>query len=59
MRIALTFKSAVIKKRSSSNAEWLDPDEPELRVTKMRDGRTLLAHKAEWAVDKCPAAASS
>ena len=29
----------------------MNPHDPEARVTKMKDGRTHLAHKAEHAVD--------
>ncbi len=34
-----------------SNAEWQHPHDPDARITKMKDGRTHLAHKAEHAVD--------
>ena len=34
-----------------SNAEWESPADPDARITKMKDGRTNLAHKAEHAVD--------
>ena len=34
-----------------SNAEWKHPHDPDARITKMKDGRTHLAHKAEHAVD--------
>jgi transposase len=33
------------------NAEWQHPHDPDARLTKMKDGRTHLAHKAEHAVD--------
>lgn len=33
------------------NAEWRHPHDPDARITKMKDGRTHLAHKAEHAVD--------
>ena len=33
------------------NREWRHPHDPEARITKMKDGRTHLAHKAEHAVD--------
>ena len=36
---------------STSNVEWTHPHDPDARVTKMKDGRTHLAHKAEHAVD--------
>ena len=34
-----------------SNDEWQHPHDPEARITKMKDGRTHLAHKAEHVVD--------
>jgi transposase len=34
-----------------SNADWEHPRDPDARITKMKDGRTHLAHKAEHAVD--------
>jgi transposase len=34
-----------------SNADWYNPHDPDARITKMKDGRTHLAHKAEHAVD--------
>jgi len=34
-----------------SNEEWEHPHDPEARITKMKDGRTHLAHKVEQAVD--------
>ena len=34
-----------------SNEEWLNPHDPDAKITKMKDGRTHLAHKAEHAVD--------
>ena len=34
-----------------SNDEWEHPHDPDARVTKMKDGRTHLAHKVEHAVD--------
>jgi transposase len=37
--------------RKGSNQEWTHPHDPEARITKMKDGRTHLAHKAEHAVD--------
>ena len=37
--------------RKGRNAEWRHPHDPEARITKMKDGRTHLAHKAEHAVD--------
>ena len=37
--------------KKGSNAEWTSPSDPDARITKMKDGRTRLAHKAEHAVD--------
>ena len=37
--------------RKGSNQDWKHPQDPEARITKMKDGRTHLAHKAEHAVD--------
>jgi transposase len=37
--------------RKGSNEEWEHPKDPEARITKMKDGRTHLAHMAEHAVD--------
>jgi hypothetical protein len=34
-----------------SNKEWKSPTDPDSRITKMKDGRTHLAYKAEHAVD--------
>lgn len=41
------------KKRSKkgSNKEWVNPNEPDAEITKMKGGGTHLAHKAEHAVD--------
>lgn len=39
------------KDRSTSNKDWENPHDPDAKVTKMKDGRTHLAHKAEHAVD--------
>lgn len=41
------------RKRSGkgSNKDWSHPGDPDARITKMKDGRTHLAHKAEHAVD--------
>jgi hypothetical protein len=32
-------------------ADWTHPNDPDAKITKMKDGRTHLAHKAEHAVD--------
>ena len=37
--------------KKGSNDDWTHPDDPDARITKMKDGRTHLAHKAEHAVD--------
>ena len=37
--------------KKGSNDDWVNPSDPEAQVTKMKDGRTHLAHKAEHAVD--------
>ncbi len=41
------------KKRQNkgSNKDWKNPHDPDAKITKMKDGRTHLAHKAEHAVD--------
>ena len=39
------------RKKKGSNQEWKHPRDPDSRITKMKDGRTHLAHKAEHAVD--------
>jgi transposase len=39
------------RKKKGSNDEWRSPSDPDSRITKMKDGRTHLAHKAEHAVD--------
>ena len=39
------------RKKKGSNQEWKHPHDPDSRITKMKDGRTHLAHKAEHAVD--------
>jgi transposase len=39
------------RKKKGSNGEWTHPHDPDARITKMKDGRTHLAHKAEHAVD--------
>ncbi len=37
--------------RKGSNEDWENPFDPDAKITKMKDGRTHLAHKAEHAVD--------
>jgi len=39
------------RKKKGSNQDWTHPHDPDARITKMKDGRTHLAHKAEHAVD--------
>lgn len=39
------------RKKKGANSEWASPADPDARITKMKDGRTHLAHKAEQAVD--------
>jgi len=39
------------RNQKGSNDEWQHPHDPDARITKMKDGRTHLAHKAEHAVD--------
>ena len=39
------------RKNKGSNKDWTHPHDPDARITKMKDGRTHLAHKAEHAVD--------
>ena len=34
-----------------SNEDWINPHDPEAAITKLKDGRTHLAYKAEHAVD--------
>lgn len=39
------------REKKGSNKQWRHPGDPDARITKMKDGRTHLAHKAEHAVD--------
>ena len=39
------------RQKKGSNQEWMSPSDADARITKMKDGRTHLAHKAEHAVD--------
>jgi transposase len=39
------------RKGKGSNKDWENPHDPDAKITKMKDGRTHLAHKAEHAVD--------
>ena len=37
--------------KKGSNDDWTHPQDPDATITKMKDGRTHVAHKAEHAVD--------
>jgi transposase len=39
------------RKRKAGNDDWQSPGDPDAKITKMKDGTTHLAHKAEHAVD--------
>lgn len=39
------------RKKKGSNEEWVNPHDPEAEITRLKDGRTALAYKAEHAVD--------
>jgi hypothetical protein len=39
------------RKKKGSNNDWTHPHDSDAKITKMKDGRTHLAHKAEQAVD--------
>jgi transposase len=39
------------RKNKASNEDWINPHDGDARITKMKDGRTHLADKAEHAVD--------
>jgi transposase len=39
------------RKNKASNEDWENPNDPHAKITKMKDGSTHLAHKAEHAVD--------
>jgi transposase len=39
------------RKKKGANKDWVNPHDRDARITKMKDGRTHLAHKAEHAVD--------
>ena len=39
------------RKKKGSNDDWTHPEDPDAKITKMKDHRTHLAHKAEHAVD--------
>jgi transposase len=39
------------RKKKMSNEDWVNPHDPDAGITKMKDGATHLAYKAEQAVD--------
>ena len=39
------------RKKKGSNEEWVNRHDPEAEITRLKDGRTALAYKAEHAVD--------
>ena len=39
------------RKNKGSNDDWQNPHDPDAKITKMKDGRTHLAHKPEHGVD--------
>ena len=39
------------RKKKTSNREWVNPHDPEAKITKLKHGRTRLRHKVEEAVD--------
>ena len=39
------------REKRMPNGEWKHPHDPDAKITKMKDGSTYLAHKAEHAVD--------
>jgi transposase len=39
------------RKKKGANKDWVSPSDADAKITKMKDGRTRLAHKAEHAVD--------
>jgi transposase len=39
------------RKKKGANQEWINPHDADARITRMKDGSTHLAHKAEHAVD--------
>lgn len=40
--------------KKGSNDEWENPNDPDAKITKMKDGRTHLAHKVEHVVEMTP-----
>jgi len=45
--------------KKGSNDQWEHPHDPDAKITKMKDGRTHLAHKAEHVVDMTPGSAGA
>jgi transposase len=39
------------RKKTASNEDWVSTTDPDARITKLKDGRTHLAYKAEHVVD--------
>jgi transposase len=39
------------REKKGSNKDWKNPHDPDAQITKMKDGRTHLAHKQEHGVD--------
>jgi transposase len=39
------------RKKKGCNDEWTHPNDPDAKITKMKDGRTHLAHKVEHTID--------
>lgn len=39
------------RKGKGNNDDWTNPHDPDAQITKMKDGRTRMAHKTEHAVD--------
>src|ERR1019366_4216958 len=39
------------RKGKGNNDDWVNPNDPDAKIAKMKDGTTHLAHKAEHAVD--------
>jgi len=35
------------RKKKGSNKEWVNPNDPDAQITKMKDGRTHIGHKQE------------
>ena len=39
------------RKKKTSNQEWVNPHDPDAKITKLKDGQTRLGHKVEEATD--------